>query len=116
MSAPAVVDFTLVRGDSKTIYLGIGRDGTRLNLAGATVRGQARIDEDNNQVELTFACALANQGTDPGGVYCTISKVESAAVTANALKYDIEIEFANGENLTPIAGVITMKKDVTRVV
>lgn len=116
MSTPAVVDFTLVRGDSKTIYLGVGRSGTRLNLTGATVRGQARTDEDDNQVELTFTCVLANQGVDPGGVYCTIDKAESAAVSAYALKYDIEIEFANGENLTPIAGVITMKKDVTRVV
>jgi hypothetical protein len=116
VSAPAVVDFTLVRGDSKTIYLGIGRDGTRLNLTGATVTGQARVTVDDASVALTFECLLANQTTDPGGVYCAIDKAESALVEATTLVYDIQILFANGDNLTPVGGVITMKKDVTRSV
>ena len=114
MSAPVQLDFTLVRGDSKDIYLGIGRDGVRINLTGAQVSGQARTTEDDSVAALTFVCTLANQTADPGGVLCHISKTESAAVTATKLVYDIQVSFPNGiDLLTPVAGVITMKKDVT---
>lgn len=115
MSEPIQRDFTLVRGDSKDIYLGVGRNGVRINLTGGTVTGMARVTEDDATVALTFACVLANQTTDPGGVICHIDKAESALVTATTLKYDIQIDFPNGiDRITPVAGVITMKKDTTR--
>lgn len=115
MSAPIPLDFTLVRGDSKDIYLGIGRNGTRIDLTGATVSGMARVAEDDVAPKLTFICTLANQTTDPGGVICHIDKTESQALgTVGTLKYDIQIEFANGiDRLTPVAGTITVKKDNT---
>lgn len=114
MSAPVPLDFTLVRGDSKDIYLGIGRDGTRIDLTGGTVSGQARATEDDPVIALTFVCTLANQSQDPGGVVCHISKTESAAVTATKLVYDIQVDLPNGiDRVTPVAGVITMKKDST---
>lgn len=116
MSEPVQKDFTLVRGDSKDIYLGVGRNGTRINLTGGTVSGMARISEDDPTVALTFVCVLANQSTDPGGVLCHIDKAESALVEAATLKYDIQIDFPGGiDTITPVAGVITMKKDTTRV-
>jgi hypothetical protein len=115
MSEPVKVDFTLVRGDSKDIYLGIGRDGTRINLTGGQVSGMARENEDAATAALTFVCTLANQTTDPGGVLCHISKAESALVTATKLVYDIQVDFPNGiDRQTPVAGTITMKKDNTR--
>jgi len=114
VSAPVQLDFTLVRGDSKDIYLGIGRDGTRINLTGGTVSGHARIAEDDTTVVLTFVCTLANQTNDPGGVLCHIDKVESGAVTATKLVYDIQVDMPNGiDRITPVAGTITMKKDST---
>ena len=114
MSAPVSLDFTLVRGDSKDIYLGIGRDGTRINLTGGAVSGMARVTEDDAAVALNFVCTLANQTTDPGGVICHISKVESSALTATKLVYDIQVEMPNGiDRITPVAGVITVKKDST---
>lgn len=115
MSEPIQKDFTLVRGDSKDIYLGVGRNGVRINLTGGTVSGMARVTEDDATAALTFVCTLANQATDPGGVLCHISKAESAALTATKLVYDIQIDFPNGiDRITPVAGTITVKKDSTR--
>ncbi len=111
---PVIKDFTLVRGDSKDIYVGLGRNGSRINLTGCTITGQARVTEDAATADLTFVCTLANQTTDPGGAICHISKTESALVTATKLGYDIQVAFANGiDTTTFLAGTITMRKDYT---
>lgn len=114
MSKPIAADFSLVRGDSKHLYVAVSRGGARVNLTGGTVSAQARIATEDALPVFAFTCVIADQGIDPGGALCSISKVDSAAITVDKLVFDIQFDFANGDRTTVAAGTITMIKDVTR--
>jgi hypothetical protein len=112
VTTPANVPLAVTRGDSADLYLGIGRNGTRINLTGATVTGQVRATVDDATVMATFTCTLANQTTDAGGVLCRLSPADTATMTNGV--YDIQIDFANGDRSTVVGGPVTVNKDVTR--
>jgi hypothetical protein len=112
VSTPATKNITVTRGDTFDMYLGIGRNGSRIDLTGATVTGQVRSTEDSPTVMGAFTCVLANQTTDPGGILCTIPKTVTETFTGNG-GYDIQILFANGDVKTVVRGTMTMSKDYT---
>lgn len=112
MSTPATKNINVTRGDTFDMYLGIGRNGARIDLTGATVTGQVRASEDAPAVMGAFVCSLANQTTDAGGILASIPAATTGTFTSNGV-YDIQIVFANGDVKTVVGGTMTLKKDVT---
>lgn len=114
MAKPAAQDIDVVRGDSFDMYLGVGRNGARINLTGGSVTGQVRATADDATVVASFVCVLANQTTDPGGVVCSLSKTDTATFNATKYVYDIQVDFPNGiDRTTVVGGAVNVTKDVT---
>ena len=114
MAKPATKDLEIVRGDTFDLYFGVSRNGARVNLTGATVTGQIRTAVDEAVVAGNFVCNITDQGTDQGGVLCTIPKETTDTFSFASAVYDIQIDFANGDRRTVLAGKINVTKDVTR--
>ena len=113
MAKPAPQDITVVRGDDFYMYLGVKRSGARIDLTGATVTGQCRTTADDAAVAGTFVCTLTDQVADIGGILCKLPKADTGGMNAATYVYDIQIDFANGDRTTVVAGKVTMVKDVT---
>lgn len=111
MPKPVNQPITVVRGDDFYMYLGVKRNGVRISLTGGTVSGQVRPTEDGTLI-CSWECSLTDQVADPGGVLCHLDKVDTALFTVNA-RYDIQIDFANGDRTTIVEGPIELFKDTT---
>lgn len=113
MTKPATLDIDVTRGDTYELYFGVGRNGSRINLTGGSVTGQVRATVDDTTVMGSFVCAITDQNTDPGGVYCRIEKTVTATFTSAGV-YDLQVNMPNGDSKTVLAGKMNLIKDVTR--
>lgn len=114
MTVPATHDITITRGDSKDMLLTVKRNGTAIDLTGATVTGQIRETADDATVLCTWTCVLANQTTNIGEVACSLDKTETAAITVTSAVYDIQVDWPSGNRDTVLYGAVTIRKDVTK--
>lgn len=86
---------------------------TPLNLTGKTLRGQLRRNLADTTVAGTFTFTLANQGTSPGVATWIMSAVDTAALPAQTLRYDVEL--VDGTTITRILeGEAFVSGEVTR--
>lgn len=86
---------------------------TALNLTGKTLRGQLRKNLADTSPAGTFTFTLADQGTSPGVASWIMSATDTAALTAQTLRYDVEL--VDGTTVTRILeGEAFVSGEVTR--
>lgn len=86
---------------------------TPLNLTGKTLRGQMRKNLTDTTVAGTFTFTLANQTTSPGVATWIMAAADTALLTPQTLRYDVEL--VDGTTVTRILeGEAFVSGEVTR--
>ena len=120
---PATCDISLYRGDyfEMTLRLRAGTfngtsytPGTYLDLTGWTPKAEIRANEDAATPLATFTTEVLNQVDVPGGVHLFLPSTESAALTAAAAIWDVQLTDPQSHVYTYLRGKVTVTKDVTR--
>lgn len=112
--AAGLLNILIEQGATFSRTLTIYSTGTTpLNLTGKTLRGQLRKNLTDTTLAGTFAFTLANQSTNPGVATWILTAVETAALTAQTLRYDVEL--VDGATVTRILeGEAFVAGEVTR--
>ena len=118
---PAEQNITIYRGDSFSLTLRLrqrnadGTAGTYLDLTGVVARAQIRATEDAPDVLATFVTTVLDQVATPGGVSLTLATADTAVLPANMpSKWDVELDFPNGDVKTYLKGTVSVVADVTK--
>jgi hypothetical protein len=106
LDLPQPVDLNAYRGDSWAQTFTFNRDGTPVDLTGATVACQAmrRLDRTTNTLQTTT-------GATPGQV--TIAMPAAGPLDAGVYTYDVEVTAPGGSVQTWVGGRLKITPDVT---
>jgi hypothetical protein len=107
---PAKYDLNLYRGDTVRMRLSLWYDAGRtqpLDLDGAAVASQIRLRPDAQPI-LNFITTV----TLPNIVDLLLLSTEARELPKKGV-WDVQITFADGDVMSPIAGSMAMKPDVT---
>lgn len=122
---PAPFDFTMKRGDTFEIFTRVREmvlvgseyvQGDYVNITGWTGLMQARQTEDAPEIDATFDIVIADQGVTLGGYFIRMTAATSAALTFATAKYDLQFTLPDTSVHTFLTGVVTLSKDVSKVV
>lgn len=115
--AAGELDLTIEQGADWTKTITFERDGSAVNLAGATIRMQARATYASEAKILDLSIgdgiALVTTGLD-GKFRITMEAEETALLTTEIVRYDIEIVESDGTTTRLLEGQITLSLEVTR--
>lgn len=112
-------DFTMTRGDNRTIEVAVTSDGAAVNLTGASLTFTARMDY-SAPVLVTKSSATASEITvtnAAGGlaeVYLIPADTSALPHATVYPVYDVQLTQAAGTVTTVVRGKITVNPDVTR--
>jgi hypothetical protein len=112
MAQPAQQPLDIYRGDTGHWRLRLWDDaaGTQPHdLTGTTVAAQIRA-KPGAPVLADLVCTV----TLPNTVDIVLEAAASAAITAKAGAWDLEVTDAAGAVNTPVAGAVTITEDITR--
>lgn len=118
MPTPATQNIALYQGDTwkQTMHVyGRNMDGSQgdpVDLTGATPTAQIRATE-SSPIAIDITCALTDQGTDPGGIDMSLTAEETTQAVKG--KWDLQLEWSNGDIQTLVKGSVTVTAEVTRV-
>jgi hypothetical protein len=107
---PAVYDLELYRGDTVRMQLELWHDAERtqpLDLDGAVVASQIRLRPDAEPI-LNFIVTISL----PNAIDLLLVTTEARELPKKGV-WDMQITFVDGDVLSPIAGAVRMKPDVT---
>ena len=97
---------------SRTITIN-ATESTLLDLTGKTLRGQIRRRLSDAEPAATFTFTIANQTTNTGEAQWSLTAAETAALTADTHRYDIEL--VDGTTVTRLLeGEAFVSGEVTR--
>lgn len=124
-NGPVTQDFTLYQGDRFELYFKVysliwnaatGKydKGPYVDLTGQTPKAQIKAQRGAAEaVVASFACSLADQVADKGGVLCVLLPAQAELLTANSYVYDVQLSSDADHITTYITGQITVTKQVT---
>lgn len=89
--------------------------GTPVNLTGMTLASKARANKEETEI-FSFSFTLADQNTNAGEFYMTLSNSISSAVDCSIVsKFFYDVELTNGSNITRLfQGIVTLSREITR--
>ena len=107
-------DFTIIRNDTfQTVTLDIDRDGSPIDLTGATIRMMLRLVK--TQVSPDLSLSTPSSGitiTDAVNGEFEIDE-QIISIDAGSYFYDLEVEESSGEVNTVMGGNFIVQQDVT---
>lgn len=110
---PSNTDLVIYKGDFLRLNVTLtGPNGTPLDLTGATPRAALKTDYTDRSSRW-FDCSLINPTAGTVEIY--MSSASTSELLAGSYIWDFEIEFANAEVRTYLAGDVTVYNDVTSV-
>ena len=110
-------NLTIDQGATFRITLTYKIDSTPVNLTGYAARMQVRerYDSETTAVSLTSAPGGGlTLGGSAGTIAIEITDVQSAAMPAGRLVYDLELVAPNGDVTRLVEGTMTVTPEVTR--
>lgn len=112
-------DFTMTRGDNRTLKLTITSGGVAVNLTGASLSFTARMDYPNAVVITKTSAdaaqlAITNAAGGLAEVYLKPADTSSLPHATVYLVYDVQLTQSDGTVTTVVRGKITVNPDVTR--
>lgn len=106
---PAPFDLMVYQGATCRLAFVWKVDGEPLDLTGAEVRAQIR-NRFQSPVLASFVCS----GTDDGRVTATLPATVTAALVASEHRWDLEVEWDDGDVCRLLMGTATVSPQVTR--
>jgi hypothetical protein len=103
---PVICDLKPYRGDSWSQTFRLKRDGTPVNLTGATVESEARLANDAATTPLVVTIADAASGL-------ITLRLPVGGLPVGGYVYDVEVAEPGGTITTWIRGRLTVTRDVT---
>lgn len=120
---PGAKNITFVAGDTYTLpiqlFTGIDPDTgdpiDPLDLTGASVKAQIRLNPASNTVLAEFVILNAEDLTTDGVIILRLesNQTQPLAATPNSV-WDLQVTLANGVRRTRLAGIVSVVADVTR--
>lgn len=120
---PGAKNITFVAGDTYTLpiqlFTGIDPDtgdpSDPLDLTGASVKAQIRLNPASNTVLAEFVILNAEDLTTDGVIILRLesNQTQPLAATPNSV-WDLQVTLANGVRRTRLAGIVSVVADVTR--
>lgn len=114
------VNFTMVRGDTDVRQYQITRDGSAVDLTGATIRvtGKEKLSDADGSAVFSLSSPASGIIIDDavqGILTVTIAPVDTSSLNSNtSLYWDMQVTESNGRVSTPIRGRIEVVQDVTQ--
>lgn len=101
----------VIKGETLSLQFTFRQDGTAVNLAGASLKGEIRVAKDNTLAE-TFSMTVTNAAE--GIITVGLSKEETAALDREVkYVYDMFITYASGTRHCFAKGLFKVHKNVT---
>lgn len=117
MAQPAEYNLDIYQGDDFSLFVRLKDGATQayLDLTGYTGQAQLRRQKSDPTALETFTVAIASpqSGDTLGGVYITMTKVQTAALDGIGV-WDFELTDAVPFTRTYLAGAFTVTPEVTK--
>jgi hypothetical protein len=109
-------NITIEQGATFTLPISVTRNGNPWDLTDYTIRMQVRkkFTSTSTEVELTEANKRVVRGTGSHQFTLTISATDTAKLTFDTCRYDLEIEDEDGIVTRLLEGLVYLNKEVTR--
>lgn len=109
----ATYNFNLDQGSDFALDMVMKEDGVVKDLTGYSARAQMRRTRDAAEVTATFTCSIPTPAA--GTIKMEMSNSTSAAITAGAYFYDLEIYTpSDAYVLRLLQGQVTVTREITR--
>ncbi len=109
-------NITIEQGATFALPISVTKDGVPWNLTNYTIRMQVRkkFTSTSTEIELTEANSRVVRGTGSHQFTLTIEPDDTADLTFDTGRYDLEIEATDGTVTRLLEGLVYLNKEVTR--
>jgi hypothetical protein len=114
-----MADLTAVRGDTNEYDVTVTRDGSALDLTGATLKFTAKRSMDDSDLQAVFQKTIGSGivvTDEPGGLATlTVDPADTSSLPApRSFHYDLELTESDGRVTTVAIGQLRLSADVER--
>jgi len=109
-----MVNLVAIRGDTFALYAHLSVDGTDIDITGYTFFLTIKAHEDDSDENAIIKADVATHPDPTHGKTVILVPAEEVDPLVGDFYYDVQYKDTNGVIRTPIEGIVTFTRDVTR--